>query len=140
MEKNGQETILTLVNSGNQLRLEADPNIVRKKIDQMMSNQLNNQCGTMTSVSMNSLERISDNNIIWVYFTEEIALRKDPHARLKTVSAETKDILQELEKEYKAPEKKEVKKEVGIILFCSHVYSHVRLDFSWPAYWINQEF
>lgn len=46
-------------------------------------------------------------------FSEEIALRKDPHARLKHVSAETKDILQQLEKEYKAPEKKEVKKEVG---------------------------
>lgn len=46
--------------------------------------------------------------------TEEIAMRKDPHARLKTVSAETKDILQELEREYKAPEAKEVKKEVKI--------------------------
>ncbi|XP_028028823.1 RING-type E3 ubiquitin-protein ligase PPIL2 [Bombyx mandarina] len=42
---------------------------------------------------------------------EEIALKKDPHARLKTVSAETKDILQELEKDYKAPEKKEDQKE-----------------------------
>lgn len=41
-------------------------------------------------------------------------MRKDPHARLKTVSAETKDILQELEKEYKAPETKETKKEVHI--------------------------
>ena len=39
-------------------------------------------------------------------------MKKDPHARLKTVSAETKDILEELEKEYKAPEVKEVKKEV----------------------------
>lgn len=45
-------------------------------------------------------------------FTEEIALRKDPHARLKTVSAETREILQELEREYKAPEVKETKKEV----------------------------
>lgn len=44
---------------------------------------------------------------------EEIAMRKDPHARLKTVSAETKDILQELERDYKAPEQKEVKKEVS---------------------------
>lgn len=41
-------------------------------------------------------------------------MRKDPHARLKTVSAETKDILEELEKEYKAPEVKEKKKEVSI--------------------------
>lgn len=40
-------------------------------------------------------------------------MRKDPHAKLKTVSAETKDILEELEKEYKAPEVKEVKKEVN---------------------------
>lgn len=40
-------------------------------------------------------------------------MRKDPHARLKTVSAETKDILQELERDYKAPEQKEVKKEVS---------------------------
>lgn len=48
-----------------------------------------------------------------MHFTEEIALRKDPHARLKHVSAETKDILEELEKGYKAPEKTEVKKEVG---------------------------
>lgn len=47
-----------------------------------------------------------------MHFTEEIALRKDPHARLKHVSAETKDILEELEKGYKAPEKTEVKKEV----------------------------
>lgn len=47
-----------------------------------------------------------------VIFTEEIALRKDPHARLKTVSAETRDILKELEREYKAPEVKETKKEV----------------------------
>lgn len=44
---------------------------------------------------------------------EEIAMKKDPHARLKTVSSETKDILQELEKEYKAPEKEDTKKEVG---------------------------
>lgn len=40
-------------------------------------------------------------------------MKKDPHARLKTVSSETKDILQELEKEYKAPEKEDAKKEVG---------------------------
>lgn len=39
-------------------------------------------------------------------------MRKDPHARLKTVSAETKDILQQLEKDYKPPEVKETKKEV----------------------------
>lgn len=47
---------------------------------------------------------------------EEIAMRKDPHARLKAVSAETKDILQQLEKDYKAPEKKENKKEVYKII------------------------
>nr|XP_013190079.1 unnamed protein product [Amyelois transitella] len=52
-------------------------------------------------------------NNLRVETEEEIALKKDPHARLKTVSAETKDILQELEKEYKAPEKAETKKEVA---------------------------
>lgn len=52
-------------------------------------------------------------NNLRVETEEEIALKKDPHARLKHVSAETKDILQELEKEYKAPEKQEVKKEVA---------------------------
>lgn len=52
----------------------------------------------------------------FVKFSEEIALRKDPHARLKTVSNETKEILQELEKEYKAPEAKETKKEVKILI------------------------
>lgn len=55
--------------------------------------------------------------------TEEIAMRKDPHARLKTVSAETKDILQELEKEYKAPEKAEVKKEaINFLPHCCTVH------------------
>lgn len=49
-------------------------------------------------------------------FTEEIAWRKDPQARLKTVSAETRDILQELEREYKAPEAKEDKKEVHLFV------------------------
>lgn len=53
-------------------------------------------------------------NIVKFAHLEEIALKKDPHARLKTVSAETKDILQELEKDYKAPEKKEDQKEVGM--------------------------
>lgn len=43
-------------------------------------------------------------------------MKKDPHARLKTVSAETKDILAELEKDYVAPEKKEVKKDVCFLL------------------------
>lgn len=43
-------------------------------------------------------------------------MKKDPHARLKTVSAETKDILHELERDYKAPEVKETKKEVSIII------------------------
>lgn len=52
-------------------------------------------------------------NNLRVETEEEIALKKDPHARLKTVSAETKDILEELEKEYKAPEVKEVKNEVA---------------------------
>ncbi|CAH2217332.1 jg5642 [Pararge aegeria aegeria] len=52
-------------------------------------------------------------NNLRVETEEEIALRKDPHARLKTVSNETKDILKELEREYKAPEAKEVKKEVA---------------------------
>ncbi|XP_045491534.1 RING-type E3 ubiquitin-protein ligase PPIL2 [Colias croceus] len=52
-------------------------------------------------------------NNLRVETEEEIALRKDPHARLKTVSSETKEILQELEKEYKAPEAKESKKEVA---------------------------
>ncbi|CAK1552585.1 unnamed protein product [Leptosia nina] len=52
-------------------------------------------------------------NNLRVETEEEIAMKKDPHARLKTVSAETKDILQELEKEYKAPEAKETKKEMA---------------------------
>ncbi|XP_047988392.1 RING-type E3 ubiquitin-protein ligase PPIL2 [Leguminivora glycinivorella] len=52
-------------------------------------------------------------NNLRVETEEEIALRKDPHARLKTVSAETKDILNELERDYKAPEVKETKKEVA---------------------------
>ncbi|XP_047527968.1 RING-type E3 ubiquitin-protein ligase PPIL2 [Vanessa atalanta] len=50
-------------------------------------------------------------NSLRIETEEEIALKKDPHARLKTVSAETRDILQELDKEYKAPENNEVKKE-----------------------------
>lgn len=37
---------------------------------------------------------------------EEIAERGDPNARLKSVSAETKDILDELNKEFKETEKK----------------------------------
>lgn len=49
-------------------------------------------------------------------------MRKDPHGRLKTVSAETKDILQELEKEYKPPEKGEVKKEVMCVLCNTKVF------------------
>ncbi|CAH2074542.1 unnamed protein product, partial [Iphiclides podalirius] len=52
-------------------------------------------------------------NNLRVETEEEIAMRNDPHARLKTVSAETKDILEELEREYKAPEAKENKKEVA---------------------------
>ncbi|KAJ2952549.1 hypothetical protein O0L34_g6870 [Tuta absoluta] len=52
-------------------------------------------------------------NNLRVETEEEIALRKDPHARLKTVSAETKDILQELERDYKAPEVTQDKKEVA---------------------------
>ncbi|VVC95358.1 unnamed protein product [Leptidea sinapis] len=52
-------------------------------------------------------------NNLRVETEEEIAMKKDPHARLKSVSAETKDILQELEREYKAPEVKENKKEVA---------------------------
>ncbi|XP_072943579.1 RING-type E3 ubiquitin-protein ligase PPIL2 [Epargyreus clarus] len=52
-------------------------------------------------------------NNLRVETEEEIAMRKDPHARLKTVSAETRDILNELNRVYKAPEVKEVKKEVA---------------------------
>ncbi|XP_063531302.1 RING-type E3 ubiquitin-protein ligase PPIL2 [Cydia strobilella] len=52
-------------------------------------------------------------NNLRVETEEEIALRKDPHARLKSVSAETKDILNELERDYKAPEVKETKKDVA---------------------------
>ncbi|GBP26172.1 Peptidyl-prolyl cis-trans isomerase-like 2 [Eumeta japonica] len=44
---------------------------------------------------------------------EEIALKKDPHGRLKSVNAETKGILQELERDYKAPEFKETPNEVA---------------------------
>lgn len=61
---------------------------------------------------MNKQNYLCIHNMFSVNFPEDIAARKDPHGRLKTVSAETKDILQELEKEYKAPEKEEVKKEV----------------------------
>jgi peptidyl-prolyl cis-trans isomerase-like protein 2 len=35
------------------------------------------------------------------YFSETIRERNNPHARLKTVSMETKEILSELNKEYK---------------------------------------
>ncbi|KAH9629415.1 hypothetical protein HF086_013329 [Spodoptera exigua] len=65
----------------------------------------------LTKFNISTFHHIKHN--LRVETEEEIAMRKDPHARLKTVSAETKDILQELEKDYKAPEKKEVKKEVA---------------------------
>lgn len=38
-------------------------------------------------------------------FVEEIADRSDPNARLKSINVETKGILDELNREYKAPEK-----------------------------------
>lgn len=38
-------------------------------------------------------------------FIEEIADRSDPNARLKSINVETKGILDELNREYKAPEK-----------------------------------
>lgn len=44
---------------------------------------------------------------------EEIKARKDPEARLKTVARETREILDELKKEYKAPEVKTVEKKVA---------------------------
>lgn len=38
---------------------------------------------------------------------EIVRERNDPNAKLKTVSTETKEILAELERDYKAPESKE---------------------------------
>lgn len=39
-------------------------------------------------------------------FTELVRAKTDPAARLKSVNAETKVILEQLEKDYKAPEEK----------------------------------
>ena len=37
------------------------------------------------------------------YYADEEVARKDPKYRLKTINAETRDVLETLEKEYKAP-------------------------------------
>ncbi|KAG7306915.1 hypothetical protein JYU34_007022 [Plutella xylostella] len=65
----------------------------------------------LNKFNISSFHHIKNN--LRVETEEEIALRKDPHARLKHVSAETKDILNELERDYKAPEVKETVTEVA---------------------------
>lgn len=65
----------------------------------------------LSKFNISSFHHVKNN--LRVETEEEIALKKDPHARLKTVSAETKEILSELEREYKTPDAKEVKKEVA---------------------------
>ncbi|XP_062561541.1 RING-type E3 ubiquitin-protein ligase PPIL2 [Armigeres subalbatus] len=44
---------------------------------------------------------------------EELAEKKDPQGRLKTISMETREILTQLEKDYKAPEEKAVEHKVA---------------------------
>lgn len=46
-------------------------------------------------------------------FSETISARGNPEARLKTISNETRDILDELKREYKAPEVKQDEKKVA---------------------------
>ncbi|XP_045542878.1 RING-type E3 ubiquitin-protein ligase PPIL2 [Papilio machaon] len=72
----------------------------------------------LTKFNISNFHHIKNN--LKVETEEEIAMRKDPHARLKTVSAETKDILQQLEKDYKAPEVKETKKEMADTFNAAH--------------------
>lgn len=50
---------------------------------------------------------------ILIFSVEEIEAKSNPEARLKTVSKETRDILDELNREYKAPEVKQVEKKVA---------------------------
>ena len=63
---------------------------------------------------------------------EEIAERKDPQGRLKTISMETKEILTQLEKDYKEPEVKVEEKKVADKFNSAH-YSTGRVAASFTS-------
>ncbi|KAK3085164.1 hypothetical protein FSP39_025276 [Pinctada imbricata] len=63
---------------------------------------------------------------------DEIAARKDPRYHIKSLNAETRDALDELDREYKAPEKKEEEKRIADRLNAAH-YSTGRVAASFTS-------
>ncbi|XP_050096031.1 RING-type E3 ubiquitin-protein ligase PPIL2 [Anopheles aquasalis] len=67
--------------------------------------------GQLDKFNISSFHHIKKN--LRVLTEEQQAERKDPHGRLKKISSETKDILQQLEKDYKPAEEQKEERQVA---------------------------